>query len=58
MQNDLDKLEKQIKIKKIDAHADELRLNKLKLLQKADKLDEEIALAMDTINKLKQEIGE
>jgi hypothetical protein len=58
MQNDLDKLEKKIRIKKMDAHADELRLNKLKLLQKADKLDEEIAAVVESIDKLKQEIGE
>lgn len=58
MQTDLEKLEKQIRIKKMDAHADELKLNKLKLLQKADKLDEEIAVVIESIQKLKQEIGE
>lgn len=58
MQSKIQVLEKKLKLKKVDAHRDELEINKLRLLEKAYKLDEEIALAEQTINELKTEILE
>lgn len=58
MQSKIQVLEKKLKLKKVDAHRDELEINKLRLLEKAYKLDEEIALAEQTIEELKTEILE
>lgn len=51
-------LEAKLKIKKMDAHIDEMELNKLKLAQKIEKLDKEIALQQEAINEKKQLIKE
>ena len=58
MQSNILLLEKKLKLKKIDAHADELAIQKLKLLEKAGKLDGEIDIANNTIEDLKKEIAE
>ena len=58
MQSKIQVLEKKLKLKKVDALRDELEINKLRLLEKAYKLDEEIALAEQTIEELKTEIIE
>jgi len=42
----------------MDAHKDELAINQLKLMEKIDKLNEEIQLAEDSINELANEIKE
>lgn len=58
MQSKILLLEKKLKLKKIDAHMDELVIQKLKLLEKADKLDGEIELAQSTLDDLRKEIKE
>ena len=58
MQSNILLLEKKLKLKKVDAHKDELAIQKLKLLEKAAKLDDEIALADQTLGELQQEITE
>ena len=49
-------MEKELRVKKMDAHVDEMRLNKLKLLQKADKIEAEVEIAEQQIADLKKEI--
>lgn len=58
MQSNIILLEKKLKLKKIDAHGDELLIQKLKLMEKASKLDGEIEIANTTIEELKIEIKE
>lgn len=58
MQYDVQLLEKKLKYKKIDAHGDELMINKLKLIEKASKIDDEIVEINATLETLKQEIKE
>lgn len=58
MQSNIQLLEKKLKLKKIDAHKDELAIQKLKLIEKASKLDDEIAIADQTIEEIKNEIAE
>ena len=56
MQNNIAIMEKELRVKKMDAHVDEMRLNKLKLLQKADKIEAEVEIAEQQIAELKKEI--
>lgn len=58
MQSNIQLLEKKLKLKKIDAHKDELAIQQLKLMEKASKLDGEIALVDETIAEIKKEIAE
>ena len=58
MQSKLALLEKKLKYKKIDAHMDETEINKLRLMEKVDKLDSEMAIAANTLKELKVEIKE
>jgi hypothetical protein len=51
-------LEKKLKIKKMDAHIDEMAIQKLRLMEKVNKLDSEIELAKTQIEEIKQELGE
>ena len=58
MQSKIILLEKKLKLKKIDAHADELAIQQLKLMEKAGKIGGEIDIAKQTIEDLKKEIAE
>jgi len=58
MQSSIILLEKKLKLKKVDAHADELTIQKLKLIEKINKLDGEIELANNTVAELQLEITE
>lgn len=49
---------KQLRIKKMDANLDEMEIQKLILLEKVEKIDEEMAITKQQIEELKQEIGE
>ena len=58
MQSKILLMEKKLKYKKIDAHKDETEINKLRLMEKIAKLDNEIVLADATLNDLDHEIKE
>ena len=58
MQSDIKLLETKLKIKKMDAHRDEMAIQKLRLIEKVAKLDAEIETTTQQIEELKQEIGE
>lgn len=59
MQHDeIAKLEKKLRLRKMETSIDEFQLSKLKLMQKIAKLDEEIASQEEAIANLKQELGE
>jgi hypothetical protein len=51
-------MELELRIKKMDANADEMRLNKLKLLEKADNIDREVSLVEEQIAKLQKELDQ
>jgi hypothetical protein len=51
-------MEKKLRLKKMDAHKDELVINQLKLMEKADKLSEEISIAQSAVDELQKEITE
>jgi hypothetical protein len=58
MRSKMEILEKKLRMKKMDAHKDELAINQLKLMEKIDKLNEEILLAESSITELSNEIKE
>jgi len=57
MLSNIEKLELKLKVKKMDTHRDEMEIQKLKLLEKVDKLDAEITLADSQIEELKQKLN-
>lgn len=58
MQSDIKVLETKLKIKKMDAHRDEMTIQKLRLMEKVAKLEAEIETTTQQIEELKQELGE
>jgi hypothetical protein len=57
MLSEMERLELEIRLKKQEATRDEFKLQKLRLMQKADKLDSEVALQENSINEIKQKLG-
>ena len=58
MMSNIEIMKKKLRLKKMDAHADELEIQKLLLLEKVEKIDGEIKIAQEQIEELKLEIGE
>ena len=56
--DEIAKLEKKVRLKKMETNIDEYELSKLKLMQKIAKLDEEIVNQKEAIELLKKELGE
>lgn len=54
----LEEAEKRVRLQKQQTSKAEYELQKLKLQHKVANLDKEIAIQEDSINKLKQELGE
>lgn len=57
MQSKIGILETKLRIKKMDAHRDEMMIQKLKLLEKAAKLDSEIDTATKQIEELENKLN-
>lgn len=57
MQSNIHILETKLKIKKMDAHRDEMMIQKLKLLEKAAKLDIEIETTTEQIEELENKLN-
>lgn len=57
MQSDIGLLETKLKIKKMDAHRDEMMIQKLRLLEKVAKLELEIETTTEQIEELENKLN-
>lgn len=57
MQSNIHILETKLKIKKMDAHCDEMMIQKLRLMEKVAKLDLEIETTQEQIEELNNKLN-
>ena len=58
MQSEIEKMEKEVRLSKLQAALGEFRLNRLKLMQKVANIEKEMEIQTQAINKLTDELGE